>query len=700
MRPSPARVRGPLPSALTTALSALVTAALLSSGVGAAAHAAPTSPDTSGSQPSCDGSAMAAVFDPEPVGEAVTSRTDRATVRAVNDLTFAQVRDIEADPAAWVDECGAVFYVEAPTPSPTTPTPTAPSARALSTAAQTPPDVLNLSSRPGSNRTIYLDFTGEVTTGTAWNTTAYGDPILSGPYSLNAPADTNFDAEERAEIYTAWRSVSEDFAPFDVNVTTAEPPTDALTRTSSSDPTYGTRAVITPTNVIGDGCGCGGVAYLDTFDLTGSQRYQPAWVFSNAAGRTGANIAQAISHEVGHNFGLSHDGNTTQSYDSGYDGWAPIMGASYSRRVSHWSAGEYPGANNTEDDVAIIAAMAPVVADDHANGPSGATILTDHNPLTGVLGTRTDIDAFTFTAAGKTVVSVSGPDGISNADLSLRILNSAGQQIGDANPTRPDATPEAAMHATWSATLPPTASTYTVIVDGVGFGAPTTLGRYSDYGSLGAYVISLSANDPTPALTVTATTPTLTARVGQPLAPTRLVEPQGGHPPYAYTAAVIPSGMSFDTGGNLFGTPEFPGSQWLSITVIDSHGATVSADIALTIDPAAPVNPTDPTGDGTGDDTTGTDTGTGDGTTLAPKFRSGHLPTARHGNTYKAKIRYTGPDGTKARVRGLPAGLRVTSNRSGLVLRGTPKAPGRYRVKVTLVAKDATIRRAFTLRVR
>ena len=67
-------------------------------------------------------------------------------------------------------------------------------------------------------------------------------------------------------------------------------------------------------------------------------------------------MGQIISHEVGHTFGLSHDGTSQASYYAGAKGWGPIMGASYGRRASHWSTGEYADANNPEDDTAIIAA--------------------------------------------------------------------------------------------------------------------------------------------------------------------------------------------------------------------------------------------------------------------------------------------------------------------------------------------------------
>jgi hypothetical protein len=60
------------------------------------------------------------------------------------------------------------------------------------------------------------------------------------------------------------------------------------------------------------------------------------------------------SHEAGHNVGLGHDGTASVGYCQGHGAWAPIMGVGYYRGISQWSKGEYAGANNTEDDHAVI----------------------------------------------------------------------------------------------------------------------------------------------------------------------------------------------------------------------------------------------------------------------------------------------------------------------------------------------------------
>ena len=87
-------------------------------------------------------------------------------------------------------------------------------------------------------------------------------------------------------------------------------------------------------------------------------------------------VAQAASHEAGHTLGLHHDGTQTAPYYAGTSAWGPIMGSSRNRAVSQFSQGEYAGANNTQDDFAVIQANGlPLRADDHGSSTSTATQL-------------------------------------------------------------------------------------------------------------------------------------------------------------------------------------------------------------------------------------------------------------------------------------------------------------------------------------
>jgi PKD repeat protein len=405
-------------------------------------------------------------------------------VAAYYGMTTANfARMLREDHSAWIDQKGRVFFIDELREAATSE-----SDETLGSAPFPLAQTFTLSSRPGSARVIYLDFDGHTTTGTAWNSDV--DPIYSPAYS--SEGDATFSAKELGDIQKMWRQVAEDFAPFDVNVTTQDPGQAAISRSGSGDLNFGTRVVITTDNFYN--CGCGGVAYLRAFDDT-YDNYKPAWVFNKGVGGAG----EAISHEVGHNLGLSHDGTSAVGYytghGSGATGWAPIMGVGYYQDLVQWSKGEYDDASTNQDDIALIQNYgAPLMADDHGDIASTASILdaaTNGTTATlsgnGLIRRSEDVDVFSFVAGtGSYAINVDPAYFGPNLDIAIELRNSAGALIASANPG-------ASLPAALSGNL--SAGAYFLYVDGAGKGNPLNDG-YSDYGSIGRYAVSGTIPDP------------------------------------------------------------------------------------------------------------------------------------------------------------------------------------------------------------
>ncbi|GHT20661.1 hypothetical protein FACS189419_00130 [Planctomycetales bacterium] len=392
-------------------------------------------------------------------------------------------------------------------------------------AASAQTDVFNLNSYAGSNQTIYLDFTGHTATSVTWNNGDESKPIVTPVWSLDdAPA---FSAEEQAQILKIWQRVAEDFAPFNVNVTTAEPSADRLIKVNASDPNWGIRVAIGGSYEDWYGASAGDVCQLYAFGYSWDE---PAFVFTDNLSNNEKNIAEAISHEVGHSFGLEHDGLGTTEYYQGANGWAPIMGVGYYQSLTQWSNGDYgsngdyDGATNTQDDLAFITNpsssfnnvgnysgvnydFVSYKADDYGNTFSTAVSLPLTNgvfTLEGLIEQNTDVDMFKFTLdydallTGNIFSGIFGDysaDTLATAGANLDILaklyygvdnllhtfdplNTLGISFGD---------------------LSLLAGDYYLSIEGTG-----KAGAYSDYGSLGTYLITgtyeyLSSETPEPA---------------------------------------------------------------------------------------------------------------------------------------------------------------------------------------------------------
>lgn len=426
--------------------------------------------------------------------QALEQTGSMAAVAAAYGKTEAELAKlIRNDKTIWLDKNGRMFIVEEE-----------PAQEELQAyIAQTPSfiepiaplnETFQLHSNPTAKRIIYLDFDGHVITGTSWNR-GRADPINAAPYDTDG-APGSFSDAEKIKIQEIWRRAAEDYAPFDVDVTTELQSEEQIRRTNSSDQYYGTRALITRNN-FGVCGGCGGVAYVGVFNRTGATHdsTQPALVFFDMlGGGHPKSVAEALSHEVGHNLNLHHDGTSTVGYytghGSGETGWAPIMGVGYYKNLVQWSRGEYGGANNTEDDFQIMQNYGlPLITDDYSSLNSNASQLTSvvNGGVTtvsgqGLVGTRTDVDAFKFNSGtGNLSIAINPVAEGPNLDIKAELYNASNQLVASSNPAD-----LLSAQITFNSTQ---AQTYYLKISGTGKGDPFGLG-YSDYGSLGDYFIA------------------------------------------------------------------------------------------------------------------------------------------------------------------------------------------------------------------
>jgi PKD repeat protein len=439
-----------------------------------------------------------------------------------------------------------------------------------------------LHSRPGSKRTVHLDFDGATLVNTAWNTSSTPS-ITALPFDLDG-VPYSFSTAELQRIQLIWQRVAEDFAPFDVDVTTEVPSSDALSRSSSGDDTFGTTVLITKRTFYN--CSCGGVAYLGVFDDT-RDFYKPALVFYDALG--GGNekyVAEAASHEAGHNMGLHHDGTSSQGYytghGSGATGWAPIMGVGYYKELVQWSKGEYTGANNKEDDYAVMAAngLAPR-ADDHGNSIAAATPLaattangTSTLDGSGFIERPADVDAFYFVAApGTFSIAVSPAKRSPDLDIRAELLDATGAVLASANPVD-------ALNSTLSYTST-SGGTFYVAVRGTGKGDLST--GYPSYGSLGEFAIAgtVPASNSQPPVAVLSATPTAgTAPLAASFSSAGSYDPDGALASIEWNFGDGSAPVLAASASNTYSSP---GSFTATLKVTDNAGLTSQRTVTITV---------------------------------------------------------------------------------------------------------------------
>jgi hypothetical protein len=328
-----------------------------------------------------------------------------------------------------------------------------------------------LNSFPSATATIFLDFDGHTVQSAAWNS---GIAFYCQPAAITT-----------TQINEMFNRVSEDYRPFNINITTDS------SRFLAAPLNRRMRIIITPSSSWYP-VAVGGVSYVGSFTWGDNT---PGFVFSDKLSNNTKYISECITHESGHTVGLSHQSrydtncNLVEQYNvgtgTGEIGWAPVMGNSYYRNMTGWNDGPTPyGCANTQDNLTIIT---------NSNGFSYRTddYTETRNALTYSLGTgafsadgiitnSTDKDAFRYTLT-ETVnfhletkpYSVGGNAG---ANLDVKV------DMYDNNTLIRTFNPESSLSISIDTIL--NAGNYYFVVSGAGNE------NISNYGSLGSYTIT------------------------------------------------------------------------------------------------------------------------------------------------------------------------------------------------------------------
>lgn len=323
---------------------------------------------------------------------------------------------------------------------------------------------------------------------------AFGYDNVSTPvFDVDGNSST-FSPDEVSRITEIWRRVAEDYAPFNINVTTVNPGTFSDRR--------GLRVAIGGRWQDWYDTAAGGVSYRGSF--TDSDEVNTVYVFARTQLNDPKFIADAASHESGHAFGLRHQGVFASNgwlvdeYNPGTSLKAPLMGNSYKAARSTWWNGPsfsvsipgpfgYTGQNQVyyQDDMAEIARSDNGFGyrqDDHSDNPVFATPLaqTTLTPFvlgrasvsgSGIIGRTSDVDYFTFTTTGgMATLTVNVASVGANLDAVLELRNASGTLIARADP-------DTILAASVTANLAP--GRYTLAVR-----------SHGEYGDVGQYTVT------------------------------------------------------------------------------------------------------------------------------------------------------------------------------------------------------------------
>ena len=431
---------------------------------------------------------------PRPVSGRAAVRAlagDLPVAAALNDQSPAELRTLLLeDPTMWLDQQGRLFVRDVLGPehayvgdrAAESTKPTEPSSAPVAPLA----DTFELASLPDSERTIFLDFDGHRLADTLWNdqdgvapaTHAGWDPDRNG---------AGFTDRERGLVQEIWSRIAEDYAPYDVNVTTADPGEAALTRSSAGDHRFGMRVLFSDSTALFDAVTSGstvGLAYIGTFDQVDRRDVAPALVFTSRMTADPALLADVASHEVGHTLGLPHV--------HGKSGVRPVtalygplmMPMVTGSAITQWAL----------PDVTEIPRGGLTLRGDEAGGTPGAATSVTESSTSGVISSASDEDWYRLNGCAALTLAAFPATHGPNLDLTLRLVDASDTTLAsDAPTTTLSGGLVRGQGARLSRTLD--GSTHYAVVAGGGDGVGGTTGAYDRTGSIGGYTLDVVGCD-------------------------------------------------------------------------------------------------------------------------------------------------------------------------------------------------------------
>jgi len=258
---------------------------------------------------------------------------------------------------------------------------------------------------------LYLDFDGGTSLGK-------DVPVFDEDGDIDS-----YNTDEQADIVCSWKRTTEYFAVFDINITTQD-----SVRAASDAWAW---IVVGGTDAT-----AGGRASVGTF---GRSENPISWVVGARARIGNSNKSRSVASELGHNFGLWHQGVYVEgefvrlNVWQGFDGIRGAIMGSGDGIVNGWRYGQNDGSggeSDLQDDIAMIRTAIEAWTssdgwrpDDFAeNRDFDAVLLFEQS--TGIIERPGDVDVFSIDliASGDLTVTAK-PRGVSTPDLVLSLFD-------------------------------------------------------------------------------------------------------------------------------------------------------------------------------------------------------------------------------------------------------------------------------------